>query len=102
MLNVRTDLNDSDYVNSLIYFGAIEWCMPCKTLKPMLEDLSDKYDNVNFIYVDADDSPDLVQEHQIMSVPTVKLFVNGREEKIFRGLSSKSSFVDALNLYFGD
>ena len=101
MMQTKTELVESDYINSLILFGA-SWCQPCKKLKPVIEEISSDYENVNFIYVDADSSIELVQEHKILSVPTVKLFVNGEEKRSFLGLLPKTDYTGVLDLYFGD
>lgn len=102
MLHQKTSLDKEDLINSLVFFGATSWCVPCRNLKPTIEGLSEDYENVTFIYVDADDAPDVVAENQIRSVPTVKLFVNSEEKKVFYGALPKSQYVKELDLYFGD
>jgi thiol-disulfide isomerase/thioredoxin len=92
-------LQESDFLNSVIYFGALEWCSPCKTLHPLLDRLSKKYASLNFIYVDADKASDLMREFKIMSVPTVKVFINGVEKRQFIGLNSPSVYEKEFMLY---
>ena len=94
----KTQLNESDLLNSVVYFGAIAWCQPCKFLHPVMEDLSKKHHNLNFIYVDADNAPELVKSFGVSSVPTIKIFINKQEKKSFVGIQSKST----LNKYFND
>lgn len=92
-------LQESDFLNSVIYFGALAWCSPCKTLHPLLDRLSKKYTALNFIYVDADKAPDLMSEFKVMSVPTVKVYINGVEKRQFIGLNSSSVYEKEFMLY---
>lgn len=32
------------------------WCMPCKVMSPIFEDISDKYEEIQFVRVEADSS----------------------------------------------
>jgi len=98
----KTNLENSDFINSVIYFGAVEWCQPCKFLHPLMEEFSQKYNALNFIYVDADKAPTVLGEHKISSVPTVKLFINGEEKKSWVGLKGKNLFEAAFNEYSGE
>jgi thioredoxin 1 len=98
----KTGLEKSDFINSVIYFGAVAWCQPCKFLHPLMEEFSKKYPSLNFIYVDADKAPDVVREYRVNSVPTVKLFINNEEKKSWIGLQGKNVFDAAFSEYSGE
>ena len=55
----------------VVQFGA-PWCGPCRTMKPLVEEISASFPNMTFAYVDIDDSPLLAK-----AVPTVIGFANG-------------------------
>lgn len=56
-----------------------EWCGPCKTMKPVLEQLKGRMsDSVRVVKVDIDRSPAAAAQFQIQSVPTLILFQKGR------------------------
>ena len=44
------------------------WCGPCKVLSPILEELSDEVDGVEFVKLDVDQHPELSLIH--ISEPT--------------------------------
>lgn len=54
------------------------WCMPCKALTPLLEDLSRELEaQVSIVKLNIDDSPDIAGRYGIMSIPTLLVFKSG-------------------------
>jgi thioredoxin 1 len=74
----------------LVDFSA-SWCGPCKMLTPILEELQGEYKDITFYKMDIDDQAnrEVVQEHSIMSVPTLILFKKGVAVGSILGLQSK-------------
>ena len=55
-----------------------QWCGPCKALKPIFENVSNKFGNeVNFSYIDIDEQFEIAQQYHVRSVPTVIIEKNG-------------------------
>jgi len=55
------------------------WCGPCKTMKPVLEELHQRMaDKIRIIKIDIDQSPAAANAYQVQSVPTLLLFQNGK------------------------
>lgn len=55
------------------------WCGPCKTMQPILEDVSRQLgDQVKVIKVDVDKNPDAANKYQVRGVPTLILFKKGQ------------------------
>jgi thioredoxin 1 len=50
------------------------WCKPCEALEPVLETLSTR---IPVERVNADEEPDRAAEHDVLSLPTVVLLVDG-------------------------
>lgn len=55
------------------------WCGACKSMDPVLEGLSKSYNGkVAVAKVNIDDNPDLAGKYGVSSIPSIKLFKNGR------------------------
>ena len=74
------------------------WCGPCKMFGPVFEDAS-KENDFNFIKLDVDKYSDIAREYGIMSIPTIILFENGKEVKMFTGFMNKEEFVKLVQNY---
>ncbi|MDG6963379.1 MAG: thioredoxin [Nitrososphaerota archaeon] len=56
-----------------------DWCGPCRMVSPVIESLSKEYSGrVNFVKVDTDANQALATRYQIMSIPTVMIFRDGK------------------------
>ncbi len=77
-----------------------EWCGPCRTLTPVLEqEIESRGGQVELAKVDVDANPALAEEYGVRGIPAVKAFRNGRVVSEFVGAQSPTSvaaFLDAL------
>jgi thioredoxin 1 len=48
-----------------------DWCGPCKTQDPILEDIEEEYPEVDFEKIDVDAEQDVANEYQVRSLPTL-------------------------------
>lgn len=55
-----------------------EWCAPCRMMAPVVEALSKEMKNVEFFKVNVDSQSGLAQQFNVMSIPTLILFKNGK------------------------
>lgn len=75
-----------------------KWCGPCKMLGPVIEELGNEMDGrVKFVKVDIDQSRELVGRYDIYSVPTIKVFKNGREVDTIVGFQPKNRLKARVN-----
>ncbi len=80
-------------MKTMKYFSAT-WCGPCKTFKPVMNEISGEGHSVEFI--DIDQSQDLAQKYNVRSVPTVVVEENGVEIDRIIGAVSKKQIVNKL------
>ena len=78
---------------SLVDFYAT-WCGPCMMLAPTIDEISEEYkDKVEVVKVNIDDNQELAIKYNIMSIPTLALFKEGKLENMLIGLRSKEEIV---------
>ena len=73
------------------------WCGPCKTLKPIFEEVKQSVSGVKFEEYDVDEAFELATKYNIRSVPTVIIEKDGKEVQRFAGVSSKIAYINAIN-----
>ena len=83
----------------LVDFWA-EWCMPCKMIGPIVEELAGEYDGkVKFGKVDVDSNRQAAMQHGIQAIPTLLLFNGGQVVNQIVGVRGKSdlkTMIDAV------
>jgi thioredoxin 1 len=72
------------------------WCGPCKMLSPVIEEFSEKYSDIKFLKVNVDNELQLAQKFNVMSIPTLILFEDGKEIKKNIGLLSKTDLEEFI------
>jgi thioredoxin-like negative regulator of GroEL len=66
-------------VGVLLYFSG-ENCNVCHALRPKFKELFDTaFPQLKQIYLDAHDNPEISAHFQVFSVPTMMVFMDGRE-----------------------
>ncbi|MGD9395180.1 MAG: thioredoxin family protein [Candidatus Thorarchaeota archaeon] len=57
-----------------------QWCSPCKTLGPILEELDEKYaeKGLKVVKLDVDHNREFSMENQITGVPSVLVYSEGK------------------------
>ncbi|MBT3668898.1 MAG: thioredoxin fold domain-containing protein [Chloroflexi bacterium] len=74
------------------------WCVPCKLTKPILENLAKEYfERIDFIPIDADSSPEIIQHYKILGIPTILAFRDGNLVAKETGVKNKASYESMVN-----
>src|SRR5512147_2935314 len=82
----------------VVEFGAV-WCQPCKQLEPVLAKLGQEWNGkARLAKIDVDESVNLTMKFQVMGVPTVILFVNGKATTRFSGFQPRDKILKKLGL----
>lgn len=78
----------------LVEFGAV-WCGPCRQLEPVLEQLATEWNGkVRLAKIDVDESVNTAMQFQVMSLPTLILFVNGEARQRLSGKQPRDKLVE--------
>ncbi len=73
------------------------WCGPCKMLVPVLEEIAAELAGKAVVYkVDVDQSVDVAMYHQVMSVPTLMVFKDGKVSAELVGVQPKENILAML------
>ncbi len=80
----------------LVDFWA-EWCGPCKSIAPILEQIAIEYqDRIEIAKVDVEGSQSTAMKYGIRSIPTLMLFKAGVVEAQHVGIVSKEQLQKLL------
>ena len=93
--NFEKEVLESD-VPVLVDFWAT-WCMPCKMLAPVIEEIAAEADGYKVGKVDVDQEPELAQKYRIMSIPSILVFKNGKVAASTVGVQPKAALKELLN-----
>jgi thioredoxin 1 len=92
--NFQQHITDTSVV--LVDFWA-PWCPPCKMIDPVMHQLADEYQGkLTLGKINTDENPQLVEQLNVMSMPTVMLFKNGHPIKALVGAQSKQTYQQAI------
>lgn len=99
--NFEEEVLKSDKV-VLVDFWA-SWCMPCQMLSPVIEEIdSEMSGKVKVCKLEVDGNKETAAKYNIMSIPAVYIFKDGKVVDQLVGLRQKSEYVTILNKYLQD
>jgi thioredoxin 1 len=73
-----------------------DWCGPCKTQDPILEELESEYPGVEFEKVNVDQEQDVANEYQVRSLPTLIIENDDGVVSRFVGVTQRDDIEGAL------
>ena len=74
-----------------------DWCGPCKTQDPILEDVKEDWgDRFEFVKVNVDEEQDVANEYQVRSLPTLIVENDDGVVERFVGVTQRDDIEDAL------
>ncbi len=83
----------------LVDFWA-EWCGPCKMVAPVLEEIAAEHaGTIKVVKLNIDENPEIARQYQILSIPTMSVFVGGKVAKSIVGAKPKAALLRDLADY---
>ena len=77
-----------------------DWCMPCRRLSPMLDDLAnERTGKLTVIKVNVDQHSDLARQHGVSSIPDLRIFVAGEEVDRLVGVPSAKELQQRVDAH---
>ena len=74
-----------------------DWCGPCKTQDPILEELEEAYPDVVFEKIDVDEDQETANEYSVRSLPTLVVENDDGIVERFVGVTQHDQLEDALS-----
>ena len=76
------------------------WCGPCKMVAPVLDEIAgENKDKVTIAKLDIDANPATARDYQVMSIPTMIVFQDGKPVKQIVGAKPKAALLSDLADY---
>ncbi len=80
----------------MVDFWAV-WCGPCKMVAPIVDELSKEYEGrLKVAKLNTDENPGIASQYQIMGIPTLLIFKDGKPIDKIVGAAPKKQFKDKI------
>lgn len=77
-----------------------EWCVPCRVIAPILNEIADEYEGkVKIAKLNIDQNPNTTSIYNILSIPTLLFFKNGQIIGQLVGAVAKKKIIDTFTPY---
>ena len=73
-----------------------EWCGPCRSMKPMLEELAESNPGYKIVSIDIDAEDELAEDYEVSSIPCLVAFRDGEEVNRSVGLISRDAIAEIM------
>src|SRR5947209_17838301 len=81
----------------MVDFWAV-WCGPCQMVAPVVEELANEYaGKLQVMKLNTDENPEIAGRYQVMSIPTIMFFKDGRPVEKLTGPRPKRQFKDLFH-----
>jgi thioredoxin 1 len=73
------------------------WCGPCRMVSPIIDELATEYEGKMVVgKMNVDENPQIAGNFNVMSIPTVMVFKDGKPVKAMVGAQGKDSYKKAF------
>ena len=73
-----------------------DWCGPCKMVAPIIEELSQENPEITFGKINVDESPELSVKYNVINIPTLIIFKDGKEKTRIIGYKPREAILEAV------
>jgi thioredoxin 1 len=81
----------------MVDFWAV-WCGPCQMVAPIVEELANEYaGKLRVLKLNTDENPEIAGRYQVMSIPTIIFFKDGKPVEKLVGARPKRQFKEVID-----
>lgn len=73
------------------------WCGPCQMMGPIIDDLAGEYKDAKIGKLNVDEAGKTAGNYEVMSIPTLIIFKDGKPVKTLSGVTSKEDLIKTLD-----
>lgn len=101
MINLTNENFEKEVISSkkpiLVDFWA-SWCGPCQMIAPIVEEIANELsERIEVGKLNVDEQPEIAIKYDVMSIPTLILFKDGKVVNTIIGYHSKEEILDFIN-----
>lgn len=103
MENIIDEIDEAEFEKIMKQDKAVvdffaEWCMPCLMMSPLMDDLARRTKDVKFAKVNIENNSELAKKFNVLSIPCVIFFKNGKEVCRSIGNVSQDVLEEKINV----
>jgi thioredoxin 1 len=72
------------------------WCGPCRMVGPILDEIAEEREDIKVCKINIDEEPELANEYQIMSIPSLMVLQDGKIVNRSVGAKPKAQILELL------
>lgn len=72
------------------------WCGPCRMISPILDEVASENPHIKVGKVNVDEQGALAMKFNVMSIPTLVYFVDGKPVETVVGMRSKAEILEII------
>ncbi|MBW6515102.1 MAG: thioredoxin [Candidatus Cloacimonetes bacterium] len=80
---------------ALVDFWA-PWCGPCRIIGPVVEEIAEEMQDIKVGKINIDNNQDLAVQFNVMSIPTIIIFKDGKPMSSSVGVVSKKALIEKI------
>ena len=94
-------LNQNNFNNAIANGTALvdfyaDWCGPCRMVSPIVDEIAEERSDITVGKVNVDDENALAMKYDVMSIPTLIVFKDGKEKARIVGARPKAAILAEL------
>lgn len=97
-INFKSEIEES--IRPVLVDFWAEWCEGCQKLEPLIQELSTEFEGIIDIKrINIDEEPELAARFEIINIPTLIFFKNGKHLKISADNLPKKYILEMIILW---